>query len=88
MSEPASFRRKKRESIKGKVYSSFIFLVYCCLYFHCDYFYQQYKRNNNKRGKEGGEGGGAQAGDEGKCLSIVNDWEFPPVITITWPNPQ
>ena len=31
----------------------------------------------------GGGGGGAQAGDEGKCLSIVNDWEFPPVITIT-----
>lgn len=90
MSEPASFKRKKRESIKGKVYSSLIFLVYCCLYFHCDYCYQRYKsqkRNTNKRGKEGGRRG-AQAGDQGKCLSIVHDWEFPPIITITWPYPQ
>ena len=35
-----------------------------------------------RRGGEGGEGG-AQAGDQGKCLSIVHDWEFPPIITIT-----
>ena len=71
MSEPASFRRKKRESIKGKVYSSFIFLVYCCLYFHCDYFYQQYKRNNNKRGKEGGGGGGARRRGMKESVSVL-----------------
>lgn len=32
--------------------------------------------------REGRRGGRAQAGDGGKCLSIVNGWEFPPVITI------
>ena len=41
------------------------------------------KETLTREGRRGGRGGGAQAGDEGKCLSIVNDWEFLPVITIT-----
>ena len=40
------------------------------------------KETLTREGRRGGRGGGTQAGDEGKCLSIVNDWEFPPVITI------
>lgn len=40
------------------------------------------KETLTRDGRRGG-GGGAQAGDQGKCLSIVHDWEFPPIITIT-----
>lgn len=39
------------------------------------------KETLTREGRRGGRGG-AQAGDGGKCLSIVNGWEFPPVITI------
>ena len=41
------------------------------------------KETLTREGRRGGGGGGAQAGDQGKCLSIVHDWEFPPIITIT-----